>query len=60
MRSLSGWQLIVSSGDSEYMMRLGVSYEFEFNGWSLVPELKFDFVDSEVKTIVSVSFDWKF
>jgi len=43
-------------GENEFMVRLGSSYEFEMGGWSLAPELNFDFVDGDVKTVFGVSF----
>jgi hypothetical protein len=56
------WKVLIApgieraNGNNEYMTRLGASYEFEFDGWTLAPELNFDFVDSEMKTVVGVSF----
>jgi hypothetical protein len=60
------WKVLIApgvertDGDNEYMTRLGASYEFEFDGWTLAPELNFDFVDGEVKTVVGISFGWEF
>jgi hypothetical protein len=49
-----------SDGDTEYMTRLGASYEFRFTGWSLAPVINFDFVGGEIKTVVGVSCGWHF
>ena len=49
-----------SDGDNELMMRLGASYEIEFDGWSLSPELNLDFVDGDVLVVLGASFGWKF
>ncbi len=46
--------------DNEFLVRLGGSYEIEFDGWSLSPELNLDFVDGDVLTVLGVSFGWKF
>lgn len=60
------WKLMVApgvefeDGDSEYLTRVGTSYEFKFSGWSLAPELNVDFVGGEVKTVVGVSVGWEF
>jgi hypothetical protein len=60
------WKVLIApgiertDGGNEYMTRFGASYEFAFDGWTLAPELNFDFVDSEVKTVVGVSFGWEF
>jgi hypothetical protein len=49
-----------AEGGDEYMTRAGASYEFKFTGWSLAPELNFDFVDGETKTVAGVSIGWEF
>jgi hypothetical protein len=49
-----------TDGNTEYLTRLGASYEFGFTGWSLAPELIVDFVGGEVKTVVGVAFGWHF
>jgi hypothetical protein len=60
------WKVMIApgiertNGHNEYMTRLGASYEFDFGGWTLAPELNFDFVSSEVKSVVGVSFGWDF
>lgn len=60
------WKVLVApgieraNGNNDYMTRLGASYEFEFGGWTLAPELNFDFVGSETKTVLGVSFGWDF
>jgi hypothetical protein len=60
------WKVMVApglehgDGDNTYLTRVGTSYEFKFNGWSLAPELNFDFSDGEVKTVAGVSFGWEF
>jgi hypothetical protein len=47
-------------GDYEMLVRLGASYEFDMGGWSLAPELNFDFVDKDVKMVIGVSFGFEF
>jgi hypothetical protein len=60
------WRLLVAGGiehddtGNVFLVRLGGSYEIEFDGWSLSPELNLDFVDGDVLTVLGVSFDWKF
>ena len=60
------WKVLIAPGveradsKNDYLTRLGASYEFEFNGWTLAPELNFDFVEGETKTVVGVSFGWDF
>lgn len=43
-------------GENEFMVRLGSSYEFEMGSWTLAPELSFDFVDGDVKTVFGLNF----
>jgi hypothetical protein len=43
-------------GENEFLVRLGSSYEFDMGGWSMAPELNFDFVDGDVKPVFGVSF----
>jgi len=50
----------IEDGGSEFLVRLGTAYEFEMGGWTLAPELSFDFVDSEVKTIIGLNFGFEF
>ena len=38
------------------MVRAGGSYEFEMGSWTLAPELSFDFVDGDVKTVFGLNF----
>jgi hypothetical protein len=49
-----------SDGDNELLIRVGGTYEIEFDGWSLTPELNLDFVDGDVLTVLGVTFGWKF
>ena len=49
-----------ADGDSEFLVRLGTAYEFEMGDWTLAPELSFDFVDDEVKTVSGVNFGGEF
>ena len=42
-------------GENEFMVRVGGSYEFEMGSWTLAPELSFDFVDGDVKTIFGLN-----
>ena len=43
-------------GENEFLVRLGNSYEFEMGSWTLAPELSFDFVDGDVKTVFGLNF----
>ena len=43
-------------GANEFLVRLGNSYEFEMGSWTLAPELSFDFVDGDVKTVFGLNF----
>jgi hypothetical protein len=60
------WRLLVAGGienddtGNDFLVRLGGSYEIEFENWSLSPELNLDFVDGDVLTVLGVSFGWKF
>jgi hypothetical protein len=49
----------IDDGDHEFLLRVGGSYEIEFTGWSLSPEVNLDFVDSDIVIVVGVSFGWK-
>lgn len=63
---IESWRFLVApgteidDGDHEFLVRLGGSYEIEFSGWSLSPEVNLDFVDSDVVVVVGASFGWKF
>jgi hypothetical protein len=50
----------IEDGDGEFVVRVGGSYDIDFTGWSLSPELNLDFVDGDVKVVVGVSFGWDF
>lgn len=60
------WRVLVGVGteysDSEnsFLTRVGGSYEIEFSGWSLSPEVNVDFVDDRVVLVFGASFVWKF
>ena len=48
-------------GDKEFLVRLGVAYEFEMGGsWSLTPEFNVDFVDGEEAAVFGVSLGYGF
>lgn len=51
---------IDEGGDGEFLVRVGGSYDIDFTGWSLSPELNLDFVDGDVVLVVGVSFGWDF
>lgn len=46
--------------DDEFLVRVGTAVEFEFSGWTFAPEINFDFVDHEVKTVLGATVGWKF
>jgi len=50
----------ISDGDESFLARVGGSYEIEFSGWSLSPEVNVDFVDEGTVLVVGASFVWKF
>ena len=60
------WKIFVApgveheDGENEFLVRLGSSYEFDMGSWTLAPELSFDFVDSEVKTVFGLNFGFEF
>ncbi|MEH6583516.1 MAG: hypothetical protein V7754_16385 [Halioglobus sp.] len=60
------WRTVVAIGveDSDdgdsFLARVGASYEIEFSGWSLSPEVNFDFVDDSTVLVFGASFVWKF
>ena len=47
-------------GENEFLVRVGTAYEFDMGSWTLAPELSFDFVDSEVKTVFGQNFGFEF
>ena len=60
------WRTVVAIGteiiavDHSFLTRVGGSYEIEFSGWSLSPEVNVDFVDDDTVLIFGASFVWKF
>jgi len=46
----------ISDGDNSFLTRVGGSYEFEFSGWSLSPEVNVDFVDHGTVLVFGASF----
>jgi hypothetical protein len=60
------WRVVVDSGneksdgDDSFLTRVGGSYEIEFSGWSLSPEVNVDFVDHGTVLVFGASFVWKF
>ena len=50
----------ISDGDNSFLTRIGGSYEIEFSGWSLSPEVNIDFVDRGTVLVFGASFVWKF
>jgi len=50
----------ISDGDHSFLTRVGGSYEIEFSGWSLSPEVNIDFVDRDPVLVFGASFVWKF
>jgi len=49
-----------NDGENSFLTRVGGSYEFEFSGWSLSPEVNVDFVDRGTVLVIGASFVWKF
>jgi len=60
------WKIFIAPGleredsNNEFLVRLGNAYMFDMGSWSLGPELSFDFVDDEVKTIFGLLFETEF
>ena len=60
------WRTVVAigteynEGENSFLARVGGSYEIEFSGWSLSPEVNVDFVDEGTVLVVGASFVWKF
>jgi len=60
------WRTVVAigteynEGENSFLTRVGGSYEFEFSGWSLSPEVNVDFVDQGTVLVIGASFVWKF
>ncbi len=60
------WRTVVaigtefSDGENSFLTRVGGSYEFEFSGWSLSPEVNVDFVDQGAVLVIGASLVWKF
>ncbi|MFC1664531.1 hypothetical protein ACFL17_02740 [Pseudomonadota bacterium] len=50
---------IEDEGES-FLIRVGAAYEFEFQGWSLAPELSMDYVDDDVKVVFGLNFGVSF
>ena len=62
----AGWRLVVMpglelhDGDSEFLLRTGVGYEFEVGRYTVMPEFNADFVDDEVNYVFGVGLGVKF
>jgi hypothetical protein len=62
----AGWRLVVMpglelhDGDSEFLFRTGVGYEFEVDRYTIMPEFNADFVDDEVNYVFGVGLGVKF
>ena len=60
------WRTVVAigteynEGENSFLARVGGSYEIEFSGWSLSPEVNVDFVDAGTVLVFGASFVWKF
>lgn len=50
----------INDGDFTYLTRIGAAYGFELQRLELSPELNFDFVGGDVKTVFGVSLGWDF
>ncbi len=50
----------ISDGENSFLTRVGGSYEIEFSGWSLSPEVNVDFVDHGAVLVTGASLVWKF
>lgn len=65
--SESPWQLTLmpgvelEGGEKEFLFRTGVGYEFERQGgYSIKPEINFDWVDGEIAVVAGASIGWRF
>ncbi|SHK45047.1 hypothetical protein SAMN05444000_13014 [Shimia gijangensis] len=61
-----GWQgtlmpgVELTSSHEEALFRVGLGYEFEFDGYALKPELNVDFVNGETVYVLGVSLGFRF
>ncbi len=49
----------LEGSDSNFLLRVGGSYEFEKNGWAIAPEINFDLIDGDVNVVVGFGIRWK-
>jgi hypothetical protein len=48
-------------GETEFLFRAGVAYEFELSErWAVIPEVNVDFVDGEEAFVFGLSFGFGF
>ena len=56
-----GIDVETEEGDSEFLLRLGVAYEFEIHEkWSITPEFNVDFVDGDQVLVYGLSYGYAF
>jgi len=66
LHPLGHWRLQVGPGverehgENEFLIRTGISYEFEFDRWTLAPTVNVDFVDSEESWVFGLAVGHKF
>jgi len=55
-----GWENADDQDETEFLVRAGIEYEFEMDGYEIAPVLMFDFIDGEVVVIGGVALAWGF
>jgi len=62
-----GWRFVVApgmqrkDGDTDFLLRGGVGYEFELdNSWILVPQFNLDFTDGDTICVAGASIGYRF
>jgi hypothetical protein len=62
----AGWRLVampgveIHDGESAFLFRTGVGYEFELGEFTVMPEVNADFVDDETNLFFGASIGFKF
>ncbi len=66
LHPVAGWRLTampgleIHEGESAFLFRTGVGYEFELNEFTVMPEINADFVDGETNLFFGASIGVKF
>ena len=66
LHPLGNWVLLLApgveheDGENEFLLRTGISYEFEFEPWTLAPGVDVDFVDGDESWVFGLTIGRKF